>query len=112
MITIALLAAAVLVVPASSSPPQLRIVSSKPTTVAGRGFVPGERVSLTVLAGRIARKELVTVARTGRFRAVFEGLFLDRCGPGLTIKAVGRARSRALLRVERLQCVPPTRSED
>jgi len=88
---------------ASSAPPTLRIVQTKPLVVAGTHFIPGERVTVTAWTfPRVVRK---TVARNGDFRLPLGNARFSRCA-GVRIEAVGTEGSKALLRLPRALCVP------
>jgi hypothetical protein len=79
------------------SRPALRVVATAPVTVAGTGFAAGERVRLTLRAGR-ARPSTRTVdaGRDGRFRARFNALLaVEPCSGTLVVTAAGSRGSRA-----------------
>jgi hypothetical protein len=88
--------------------PRLALVDSTPVTFAGSGFVRGERVTITVRAGKRPEvKRTVRASRAGNFRASF-GLWLatDPCEGTLAVRAIGSFGSRATwTRV----CRPPSR---
>lgn len=98
-VTLAMLAAT----PASGATPpraSLALGSIAPLTVFGRSFGPGESVLLTFAgADGAIRGVRVSSTRQGRFRASFR-FRLDRCD-SFTVRAAGRAGSRAVLQVER-----------
>ena len=88
---------------ASSAPPVLRIVQTKPLVVAGTHFIPGERVTVTAWTfPRVVRK---TVAHNGNFRLPLGNARFSRCA-GVRIEAIGTGGSKALLRLPRALCVP------
>ena len=92
---------------AAATAPTLRIQAVAPLTVAGHGFVPGERVTLTVrVAGRRVATRAVTAGNRGTFRATFVSTLVavDPCRGSIDVAAAGTAGSRALLR---RPCRPP-----
>ena len=100
-VTVVLVAAADVT---AATRPTLRPVASAPLTIRGRGFVPGERVTLTVSAG--SRRTLKVVAGSaGGFRAVFS-FTRPRCTAWL-VSAIGSKGSRAAYRPPPAACDPP-----
>ena len=97
-LSVPLLAAALLVLPADAARPKasLAVVDDSPVTVSGRGFLARERVTLrTSVAGRL-HVEVVTANRLGRFTAQFDGVDAQ-CSP-YAVSAVGARGSRATTR--------------
>jgi hypothetical protein len=82
----------------------LKLVTAAPVTIEGRSFVSGERVRLTVSAGRKAQKNVVADG-SGRFVARFRSVSFDRC-LGLRVTAVGSNGSRAIYTTPKLLCPP------
>ncbi len=98
-------AAAVLVLllalPAGAAQPRratLKLAGLAPLIVQGRSFGARERVVLTASAPNVQRMLGVVTRRNGTFTARFD-LRLGRCAP-LTVRAIGRRGSRAILQVE------------
>lgn len=82
--------------------PTLTLVAEAPVVLAGRGFVPGERVAVKVngIGGQLSKT--VTAGRRGGFTVRF--LPADAaCGP-LRASAVGTKGSRASIR---RRTIPP-----
>lgn len=102
-----LLGVAALVVVAegpAASRPSLRPVGFAPLTIVGRGFAPGERVTVTVYAGasRVVRR-VANVA--GGFSVRFP-ISQPRCTAWL-VRAVGSRSGPVLYRSPLGQCDPP-----
>ena len=93
---------------AEATAPTLRIRAVAPLTVAGSGFVPRERVTMTVqVVGRRVASRPVTAGSRGGFRARFTTLVaVDPCRGSVAVGAVGAAGSRASVR---RRCRPPIR---
>ena len=86
--------------------PRLRLVSSMPLVVAGVGFAPRERVTLTALTSLGPRVVRTRATERGTFR-VLVGLFTQPCGKPFAVRARGGRGSSAVLRLESSPCVPP-----
>ncbi len=103
----ALLAVAALVAAAegpAATRPSLRPAGYAPLTIAGQGFVPGERVTVTVYAG--ATRAMKAVANpSGRFRARF-AFAQARCTAWL-VRATSSSGRRAAYQVSPSRCDPP-----
>lgn len=86
--------------------PRLAVVDRAPLTIAGSGFLAGERVSVVVVTGYGARRARV-VANRGRFSVTFR-LASTGCGTAWMARAVGSRGSVAALRLGPASpCVPP-----
>lgn len=101
-VAVALLAAAEL--PAATRP-SVRVVGYAPFAVAGRAFVPGERVTVTLISG--ARRMLKTRAGAdGRFTVRF-ALAQPRCTAWI-VRATGSRSGPVFYRSPSGRCDPPT----
>ena len=100
-VAVALLAAAEL--PAATRP-SLRVVGYAPLTVSGRGFVSGERVTVTLIGGD-RRTLRIRVSANGRFTARF-AFAQPRCTAWI-VRAVGSRSGRVSYRSPLAQCDPP-----
>lgn len=100
-VAVALLAVAEL--PAATRP-SLRVVSYKPFTVVGRGFVSRERV-IVMLIGGSRRTIRLRADGAGRFTARF-ALAQPRCTAWL-VRVTGSRGGRVLFRSPLGDCVPP-----
>ena len=90
---IALLAAALIAVgsatAATAREPQVRLAGVDPVAVRGTGFIPRERVVVTVRATATTLRLRLTSSKTGRFIARFDrSLPTGACGE-IAIRAVG-----------------------
>jgi hypothetical protein len=82
----------------------LRFTATHPIALRGRGFRAGERVRLTVFAGRkIGRQKLTTPG--GAFVANFPSLRVDRC-KGAAATARGNEGSVAAAKLPLPACLP------
>jgi hypothetical protein len=81
------------------------VTSMRPVTVAGRGFLAGERVRVVLYAKRIASRTVVA-SRKGRFLVRYP-LALGDC-TGVRVVAKGDRGSRASYAIT-LTCDPPPR---
>jgi hypothetical protein len=79
--------------------PTLVITNLEPLSVAGRGFKPGERVTVRFES----RRKATTATRAGRFVVRFANTSCD----GGTIVAIGSKGSRAVANFSPLLCVEP-----
>src|SRR5882724_13423761 len=100
-VAIALLAVAEL--PAAARP-SLRVVGYAPFAVAGRGFVAGERVTVTLIGGN-RRTRRAKVNAEGRFMVRF-GVPQPRCTAWI-VQATGSRSGRMSYRSPLGQCDPP-----
>jgi hypothetical protein len=91
----------VLALPAFGAQPKraaLKLQSTDPVVVLGRGFVSREPVLLTATAGTIQRIVPLVARRNGTFKARFR-LRLQPCAR-VTVLAVGTRGSRAILQFD------------
>ena len=79
--------------------PTLAITNLEPLSVAGRGFKPGETVTVRFES----RRKATTTTSAGRFVVRFANTGCD----GGTIVAVGSKGSRAVANFSQLLCVAP-----
>jgi hypothetical protein len=86
--------------------PTLKVVDTHPLVVAGTGFVPRERVTVTALTSLGPRFVPTRATARGAFR-VLVGRFTQPCGKPFAVRARGTAGSRAMVLLEALPCVPP-----
>jgi hypothetical protein len=100
-----LLLAIVLSLAASSAAaaPRVWLVRDHPIKVAGRGFVPSERVRVTVAYGRERYLLLARTTATGTFVARSTSSTKASCA-SLTVTAVGAAGDRAVYKVPASDC--------
>jgi hypothetical protein len=106
---LALLGALVLVTAptAAGSAPRIWPATPSRLVVAGRGFVPHERVKVTVTAARGVFARSVPASATGSFRVRFVPSVDTRCGSAVAIAAVGSRGSRAFWKPRGEECPPP-----
>jgi hypothetical protein len=80
--------------------PALQVLEKAPLALRGTGFVPGERVTVTVTTadGELGRR--TRASRLGRFVVRFD-TFVDACHGARKAFAVGRRGSKASLVLER-----------
>jgi hypothetical protein len=99
--TLSILAAS-FAVAATASGPSVRLVDRAPLTLRGAGFVPGERLTVTISAhGQRTRHPDAT--STGRFTVALQGVSLGACEV-LVVRVAGAAGDRAALRL-RPECM-------
>ena len=89
---------------ASNSTAHVGFASISPVSLRGTGFVPRERVAVTV-AAKITRKKTVTANLRGAFRATFTGFSIARC-QAYAVRAKGNRGSTASAKVIP-ECAPP-----
>ena len=82
---------------AEHAKPTLRLLDRSPVKVSGRGFVPRERIRVSVIADTTHTRRVMAGA-SGTFTATVLQTALPRC-EGLRILATGGAGSRAVLKV-------------
>lgn len=85
-------------------PAALRLVKSKPVTVAGARFQAGERVRLRASSGPRTGTEFARAGAAGGFVETFDMPY-DRCN-GLRVTATGSEGSRAKLKLPGPYCPP------
>jgi hypothetical protein len=104
----ALVIGTVIVAASAAAAASLRVVSRSPLVVAGTGFSPGERVTVTAVTGLGPRTTRV-VATAGRFRVTFR-LPTTGCGAPFAVRAIGSAGTRVTMKLGKAAvCVPPPR---
>jgi hypothetical protein len=81
-------------VPALAASPSLRVLATAPVGVRGAGFVPGERVVVT-LRFRGVRTKTVVAGMRGDFVAYFRPVKARAC-EAFIVRAVGDRGSRAV----------------
>jgi hypothetical protein len=91
---------------AGAARPSLVVTHFAPVTVAGAGFGPGERVVVTVVAGKSKHVRRVRAAASGRFRVRFDVRAALGCGPALAVSALGASGSTAAARLPFVRCPP------
>jgi hypothetical protein len=91
---------------ASAAAPTVRIVAIDPVLVRGAGFVPSERVRVTVVAGHAKRGRTTVTTRSGTFAIDLGALSRDnRCGTTIVVSAVGARGDRAAAKLPPRECV-------
>jgi hypothetical protein len=86
---------------------RVRVTDTSPATVRGAGFVPGERVRVTVDA-RTTVTRRVLAGPAGGFVARFQTVTLSWC-TAYVVRAVGSTGDTAIIRVLAPECPqPPT----
>ena len=102
-----ILAALVSAAPSASAlKARVWLVKTSPVRVNGSGFAPGERVRVTVTAGKTKLSEAVAATPTGRIAAVWNGSIAGGCH-SITIIARGISGRVALWREVANDCGPP-----
>jgi hypothetical protein len=92
---------------ATAGDARVRVTSASPATVRGTGFVPGERVRVTVNAGTAITRR-VLAGPGGGFVARFQTIALSWC-TAYVVRAVGSTGDTAIVRVRAPECPqPPT----
>ena len=104
LITAALVISAVAT--AATTAPRLSLVQRQPPLVAGAGFVPAERVTVTAITLYGPKIVRVTASASGSFRARFARTD-DECGAPVAFRARGVSGRTAWLRLASVRCVPP-----
>jgi hypothetical protein len=89
--------------------PSLRLLSSKPFVVQGKGFHKAERVRVTLVANGETQRRTTRASRTGVFQTDFGTVPLGRCG-GFSVRAAGTKGSVAALKRPPLPGCIPARS--
>lgn len=83
---------------------RLQLADAAPLTLRGTGFVPAERVRLTV-STQTTRTRRVVAGRSGTFVVRFAGIAYDRCND-LLAQATGSEGSLARLKRPQPFCPP------
>jgi len=91
---------------ASAVRAHVRLVSASPVRVSGSGFAPGERVTVTVTAGKTKLHTSVAATGAGRFIAVWNGSIAGGCH-STTVVARGASGRASLWREVANDCGPP-----
>ena len=86
--------------------PKLRVVDRTPLVVAGNGFQPAERVTVTALTTLGLRIVRLRATTTGTFRALFR-VSTRPCTRPFAIRARGSAGSVATVTMRVPPCIPP-----
>jgi hypothetical protein len=94
---------------AGTTKPSLRLLSTKPLVVQGRGFHPAEHVRVKLIANDETIRRNATASPAGLFRTDFGTVPLGRCG-GFSVRAVGSRGSVAALKRPPLPACMPARS--
>jgi hypothetical protein len=106
IILILALAALVAVAPSASAVrARVWLVKSSPVRVGGSGFLPGERVTVTVSAGKSRLAKSVAATSAGRIAALWNGSLAGSCH-SITIVAHGSSGRTALWREVANDCGP------
>ena len=84
--------------------PQLRLVAKSPLTVTGLGFLPSERVTLTVFAVTHMLRQ-IKARPDGSFKLAFPRVRIGAC-MGARVIAIGGKGSRAQVWMPRPACLP------
>jgi hypothetical protein len=86
---------------------RVRVTNASPATVRGTGFVPSERVRVTVDADTTVTRR-VLAGPAGGFTTRFQTLTLSWC-TAYVVRAVGSRGDTAIVRVRAPECPqPPT----
>jgi hypothetical protein len=86
--------------------PKLRVVDTTPLVVAGNGFQPAERVTVTAMTTLGPRIVRLRASTTGTFRAWFQ-ISPRPCTRPFAIRARGAAGSVATVTMRVPPCIPP-----
>ena len=107
-LTILLVLAALVAAAPSASASRARVwlVAASPVRVSGSGFVAGERVTVTVTAGKVKLHKTVSATGAGRFTTAWDRSFAGGCR-STTIVARGASGRTALWREVANDCRPP-----
>ena len=85
--------------------PSLRLTQLFPPSARGLHFVPGERVSVTLHAGKAKQLRYVHASTAGTFTVTFTRLSeANRCSGMISVVAVGAHRDRAVIKTPPLGC--------
>jgi hypothetical protein len=83
---------------------RVRMLDTAPVTLRGIGFAAGERVRLTVSLGELVAARMLRAGVAGGFTTTFASMRYGRCGPPLSVKAVGSRGSRVSWKLVPLEC--------
>ena len=97
MVVLLLVVALVLGGQTGASKARVSVPNQRPFTVAGNGFVGGERISIAVSARNRVRRT-VTAGSGGRFEVRMPAVRLRAC-PAFALSATGDRGSRASLKI-------------
>lgn len=85
--------------------PSLRLTKMFPPSARGQHFVPGERVGITLRAGRAKQLRHAHASTTGAFTVIFTRLSqVDRCSGTISVVAVGAHKDQAVYKLPPLGC--------
>ena len=85
--------------------PSVRFTSLTPVAVRGAQFVPGERVQVTVFAGKAKLVRSPLASAKGGFTVILGSLATkDRCSGSIAIIAVGKRGDRATYKLPQMAC--------
>jgi hypothetical protein len=89
---------------ASTQRPLIRISHAAPLTLDGMHFVAGEGVRVVVRFGAKKVVRRLTVNAAGGFTLKFPSFNVVRCGPALSVSAVGTSGSKAAFDLRQIAC--------
>jgi hypothetical protein len=90
---------------AQARDPVLHLSGMQPVVVSGSGFRAHARVRVTLVAGLVTKRVVVTTTRRGTLGASFGTVPLGRCAT-FSVRAVEVGGVAATLRLPRPQCLP------
>jgi hypothetical protein len=91
--------------PAAAPHPRVWLSDTSPLTVKGSGFKPGEKVSLTLTAGRRFAPRTLAASARGALTATWTGKPVLKAGClAVAVQAVGNRGSVATFKVAGLEC--------
>ena len=94
---------------AAAAQPSLRFLALIPPRVHGTHFKSGERVTVTLRAGKTKRGMTTHASRTGAFTIQFKALSdEDRCSGTVSLVAVGTRGDRAAYTLTPVSCPAPS----
>ena len=94
---------------AGAAQPSLRLLALIPPRVRGAHFGSGERVTVTLVAGKTRRGTTTRASRTGAFTIAFKALSdEDRCSGPVSLVAVGARGDRAAYTLTPASCPTPS----
>ncbi|HEV8460386.1 MAG TPA: hypothetical protein VGQ38_06730 [Gaiellaceae bacterium] len=89
---------------AHSQSAAVRIAKAAPLALKGVHFVGGEHVSVVVQLGGKRAVRRITVDADGGFLARFPSFKVVRCGPSLSVSAVGSSGSKVAWDLRQVSC--------